>query len=62
MSSDSPISDVAEGTTKAVLEWSDAKITSFIKKFKERKLAFIEEPKTIELVKEQYRSGEAKFY
>ena len=34
----------------------------FLTKLKDKKLAFIEELKTIEVVKEQYRSGEAKFY
>lgn len=62
MSSDNPISDIAEGTAKGFLDWSVDKIGSFIKRLKNKELAFIEEPKTIEIVREQYRSGEAKFY
>jgi len=62
MSSDSPISDIAEGATKGFLELSIEKIGSFIKKLKNKELGFIEEEKTIEIVREQYRSGEAKFY
>jgi len=62
MSSDSPISDIAEGATKGFLELSIEKIGSFLKKLKNKELGFIEEEKTIEIVREQYRSGEAKFY
>jgi len=62
VSSNNPVSDVAEGATKAFLEWSVDKISSLVQRLKERKLAFIQERKTIDLVKEQYNSGEAKFY
>lgn len=62
MSLNSPLSDAVEGTTKAVLEWSSEKISAFVQKLKERQLAFIEERNTIEIVKEQLRSGETKFY
>lgn len=61
MSSNS-ISDITEGITKGVLEFSKGQISSFIKKFRERKLAFIEDQKTIDIVREQYNSGESKFY
>ena len=62
MSSDNPISDISEGVVKGFLDWSAEKIDSLVKKLKNKELAFIEEPKTIEIVREQYRSGEAKFY
>ena len=64
MSSDNPnpISDIAEGTAKGFLEWSSEKISALVKKFKEKNLTFIQEPNTIEVVKEEYRSGESKFY
>ncbi|MDO8741404.1 MAG: hypothetical protein Q7J54_07620 [Candidatus Woesearchaeota archaeon] len=62
MSSNNPVSDAAEGITKGVLEWSSEKIASWVKKFRDRKLAFIQDQKTIEVVKEQYNSGETKFY
>ena len=62
MPSENFVKDVAEGITKAVLEFSSEKINSFVKKLKEGKLAFIQEKKTIELVKELYNSGELKFY
>lgn len=60
--SSNPLSDVAEGAAKGLLEWSADKVSSLVQKLKERKLAFIQERKTIDLVKEQYNSGEAKFY
>ncbi|MBI2666049.1 hypothetical protein HYX13_00395 [Candidatus Woesearchaeota archaeon] len=62
MTSDNLVSDIAEGTTKGFLEWSTERITSLAKKIKEHKLAFIEEKKTIEIVKQQYNCGEIKFY
>jgi len=61
MSSDN-FSDAVEGLTKGLLNWSAEKISSFVQKLKERKLGFIEERKTIEVVKEQYKSGEIIFY
>lgn len=62
MSSDNPLKEAAEGATKATLDWTSEKITDFIKKFKEKKLAFIQDKKTIETAKEVYNSGEAQFY
>lgn len=62
MSSDNTISDISKGATKGLLEWSNEKISSLVRKFKDRKLTFIQDPKTIEIVKEQYISGESKFY
>ena len=62
MSSNNFNSDIIEATTKGVLEWSADRISNLVKSFKERKLAFIKEPKTIEIVREQYNSGESKFY
>ncbi|MBI4981112.1 hypothetical protein HZC30_06165 [Candidatus Woesearchaeota archaeon] len=55
-------SEAVEGVTKGALDWSAENIASFVQKLKERKLAFIENRKTIEVVKEQYNSGESKFY
>jgi len=62
MLSNNPLSEISEGATKGVLEWSLEKISTFIKRLMNKELGFIGEPKTIELVREQYRSGEAKFY
>lgn len=62
MFSDNPISDIAEGTTKGILDWSSEKIKIFIQKFKDKKLAFIQDNETIQIVKEQFNSGELNFY
>lgn len=62
MSSDNPASDIAEGITKGVINLSLEKIGDLVQKLKDRKLAFIEEKKTIEIVKEQYHSEETKIY
>lgn len=62
MSSDNPIPDIVEGATKGFLNWSTDKISSFVKKFKNKELVFVKDIKTIERVKEQYNSGEGKFY
>ena len=64
--SSNPIDDIAEsaikGATKGALEWTKEQIVGFIKKLKDRKLAFIQDEETIKLVKEQYNSGELNFY
>ena len=55
-------SEIIKDTIEASLEFSKQQIVNFVKKFRDRKLAFIEDEKTIELAKEQYESGESKFY
>ncbi|MBM3233893.1 hypothetical protein FJZ19_02240 [Candidatus Pacearchaeota archaeon] len=62
MSSDDPIESAAAGITKGIIELSSEKIKEWIRKFKDRKLAFIQDKSVIEVVKEQYASGESKFY
>ena len=62
MSSDDPISSVAKGVTEGFLEWSSDELKSFIRKLKDKKLAFIQDEETIKTVKELYRSGELSFY
>ncbi len=54
MSSD----EIIEGAVKGILDWSLDQIKSFATKLKDKKLAFIQDEKTIGIVKEQYRSGE----
>ena len=61
MSSDE-LKDISEGVTKGVLSWSLEQIKSFAVKFREKELAFIQDEKTIEIVKEQYLSGELAIY
>lgn len=52
------IKNVAEGATKATLTIFDEKITEYIKKFKNKELAFIEDQETIDLVVEQRKTPE----
>ncbi|MEK6820059.1 MAG: hypothetical protein AABY03_02595 [Nanoarchaeota archaeon] len=61
MSSDE-LKNISEGITKGILSWSLEQIKSFAVKFKEKELAFIQDKKTIEIVKEQYLSGELAVY
>lgn len=62
MSSEDPIESAAAGFTKGIIELSIDKIKQLVKKFKDKELAFIQEKSVIEVVREQYSSGESKFY
>jgi hypothetical protein len=65
MSSDNPealIENVTKGAVKGFLEFSKEQAMLWIKKFRDKKLAFIGEEKIIQTAKEQYQSGESKFY
>jgi len=56
------VEDVAKGTVKGVLEFGKEELLSFIKKLRNRGLGFIGNGETIEIAREQYKSGESKFY
>jgi len=60
------IKDAAEGAAKGAVEgglnWTAEAIKKFVSKFREKKLAFIQDEKTIKIVKEQYHSGELAIY
>jgi hypothetical protein len=62
MCSDSTLVDVSEGAVKGVLSFSEEKIKEVIEKFKNHELNFIEDQETIDLVKEQLKTGEWSFY
>jgi len=62
MSYDDPIESIAKGTTEGILKWGEDFIKNLASKLRNKKLAFIQDEKTIERVKEQYRSGELSFY
>lgn len=53
-----PLKSLTEGATKGILDWTEQKVKDFVKKFQDRKLAFIKNPDNIELVKEERRSSE----
>ncbi|KYK27099.1 hypothetical protein AYK26_00165 [Euryarchaeota archaeon SM23-78] len=57
-----PIASVSKGATKGLLEWSEEKLKQFVKKFKDKNIAFIQDSKTIEIAKEQRKKGEWVFF
>lgn len=62
MSSEDPLESVTSGAVQGALTWSADFIKSLAQKFRDKKLAFIQDSETIKLVKEQYNSGELNFY
>lgn len=52
-----PITDAAEGVTKGILSWGEEKIKNLARSFTDKKLFFINNTETIDLVKEQLKSG-----
>ncbi|MEK6968999.1 MAG: hypothetical protein AABW48_01075 [Nanoarchaeota archaeon] len=52
------IPNVAEGVTKGVLSWGKEEIKTLAKNFLDKKLIFINNKETIDLVKEQLKSGD----
>lgn len=62
MSSEDPIESTIAGITKGVVNLSIEKIKEFVRKFREKELSFIKEKSILEVVREQYASGESKFY
>lgn len=62
MSYEDIISSATKGATEGFLTWSSNVIRNLVSKLKDGKLAFIQDEKTIKIVKEQYRSGELSIY
>ena len=58
MSSEEPLESVSKGATKALLEYTESKIKTWITKFRNRELAFVQDPETINLAKEQRKTSE----
>ena len=52
------IKNAAEGATKGVLDWSTERISELVKKLQDRDIGFIGNKETINIVKEQLKSGE----
>jgi len=52
----------AKGAVEAALNWGTDRIKDLASKFRDKKLAFIQDERTIEIVKQQYGSGELAFY
>lgn len=58
MSSEDPLASVSEGVTKGGLSWTEEKLKELVTRFKNRDLVFVEDIKTIEIVKEQRKTSE----
>ena len=57
-----PIESASKGVMEGFLNWGEDLIKKLASKFRDKRLAFIQDEKTIKLVKEQYNSGELSFY
>lgn len=57
-----PIESASKGATEGFLYWETDVIKKLVSKFRDKKLAFIQDEKTIQRVKEQYKSGELSIY
>lgn len=62
MSSDSPITDAAEGAVKGALGFGKEQLERLVKKIINKELAFIEDEETIQEVKTQREKPEFKLY
>ena len=61
MSEDIPSNtDVVAGIAKGTLEWGDEKVRDIVKRYRNKELAFVEDPDTVSLVKKQRKSSEWK--
>ncbi len=58
MASEDPIKSATKGVTEGALEWTEEKVKQLARKFKDRKIAFVQNPETIEVAKEQRNSSE----
>jgi hypothetical protein len=56
-----PIENASRGAVKGTLDWGTEAIKKLATKFREKQLAFIQDKKTIDIVKEQLRSGNCLF-
>jgi len=56
------IKKVSEGAMAGALGWTKEQIKDYVDKFNKKELAFIQNQETIDIVKQQYNSGESKFY
>ena len=62
MSSENPTESAFKGATKAVLEWSEEKVKQLVRKFRDRKIAFVQDTEIIETAKEQRQTSEWELF
>jgi len=56
------LEDIAKGATKGLLEYTEDKIKQLAQRFKDGKIAFIQNPEIIEAAKEQKKTSEYNFF
>jgi len=57
-SSEDPLASASRGALRGFLDWSEEKIKELVVKFNNRDIAFVEDPKTINLAKKQRKTSE----
>lgn len=57
-----PIKEASEGVVEGFLNWAEDYVKRLASEFRDKKLAFIQDERTIKRVKEQYKSGELAIY
>jgi len=57
-----PLDDVARGAIKGALDWTAEKVRELVRRFRDRKLAFVSDPEIINTVKEQRKTPEWIFF
>lgn len=57
-SSKDPLESASAGVTKGVLSWTEEKVKALVERFQNRDVAFVEDPETINLAKEQRKTSE----
>ena len=57
-SSEDSLASATEGVTKGVLSWTEQKIKEYVVKFRNKDIAFVEDPETINLAKKQRKTSE----
>lgn len=62
MSSEDHLASVSKGVTEGIINWTEEKAKGLVKKFRNRELAFIEDPETINLAKKQRRTSEWELF
>lgn len=58
MLSKDSVASTAEGVTKGILNWTEDKIKGVVERFNNNDIAFVQDPETINLAKEQRKTSE----
>ena len=58
MSSDDPLASISKGAAEGTLSWTADQIKGLVQKFLNRDIAFVEDFRTIEVIKKQRKTSE----